>query len=144
MSSPPTTNAPRSGGLVGWIAGRVAGVGDASVGMIAAVGDVDRLISRLKDGFPFLCDFWAKRLVRAYGTEARSVLGDAGDAEALGRDFGATLTEAEVVWLMDKEYARRAADVVWRRSKLGLRMTTEQVAELDRWMKEHPAKTAAA
>ncbi len=108
------------------------------------VGDVDRLISRLKDEYPFLSEFWAKRLVRAYGTEARSVLGDAGDAEALGRDFGATLTEAEVVWLMDKEYARRAADVVWRRSKLGLRMTTEQVAELDRWMKEHPARTAAA
>lgn len=40
MSSPTTTNAPRSGGLVGWIAGRVADVGDATVGMIAAVGDV--------------------------------------------------------------------------------------------------------
>ena len=40
MSSPPTTNAPRSGSLVGWIAGRVADVGDATVGMIAAVGDV--------------------------------------------------------------------------------------------------------
>ena len=40
MSSPTTTNAPRSGSLVGWIAGRVADVGDATVGMIAAVGDV--------------------------------------------------------------------------------------------------------
>ena len=40
MSSPPTTNAPRSGGLVGWIAGRVSDVGDATIGMITTVGDV--------------------------------------------------------------------------------------------------------
>ena len=59
--------------------------------------------------------------------------------EALGQDFGATLTEREVNWLMAREYARTAEDVVWRRSKLGLRMSPAEIATLDRWMAEHMA-----
>ena len=77
--------------------------------------------------------------MRAYGTEAIAVLGDAASIADLGKDFGATLTEAEVRWLMDHEWARQAADVVWRRTKLGLRMTAEQIAALD----EHMARTRA-
>ena len=50
--------------------------------------------------------------------------------------FGATLSEAEVVWLMDKEFARSAEDVVWRRNKLGLRLSEEQIARIDSWMAE--------
>ena len=95
---------------------------------------MDRLIAGLKADYPFLTDFWARRLVRAYGTEARDVLGDANREEQLGRSFGATLTEREICWLMEKEYARRAEDVVWRRSKLGLRLSAEEIARLDAWM----------
>ena len=67
-------------------------------------------------------------------SQAATILGDAGSVEALGQDFGATLTEAEVRWLMSREYAVAAADVVWRRSKLGLRMTADQIETLDRFM----------
>ena len=84
--------------------------------------------------YPFLDATWARRLVRAYGTEAKDILGPATQAGDLGRAFGATLTEAEVKWLMDREYARRAEDVVWRRSKLGLRLSAEEIAALDAWM----------
>ncbi|WP_411709814.1 glycerol-3-phosphate dehydrogenase [Albidovulum salinarum] len=100
------------------------------------VGDVARLIAELKTAYPFLSEFWARRLVRAYGSEARSVLGDAQSAADLGEDFGATLSEREVVWLMDKEFARTAEDVVWRRSKLGLRLSAEQIAALNTWMEK--------
>jgi glycerol-3-phosphate dehydrogenase len=62
------------------------------------------------------------------------VLGRASSAADLGRSFGATLTESEVRYLMTVEWARTAEDVVWRRSKLGLRLSAEEVAELDRWM----------
>ncbi|MBL9046919.1 MAG: glycerol-3-phosphate dehydrogenase, partial [Tabrizicola sp.] len=79
-------------------------------------------------------DYWARRLVRAYGSQAASVLGQARTIDDLGRDFGATLTEAEVRWLMRREFAQRAADVIWRRTKLGLRMTADQVAALDAYM----------
>ena len=35
---------------------------------------------------------------------------------------------------MTHEFARAAADIVWRRTKLGLRMTKEQIAALDAYM----------
>ena len=95
---------------------------------------VARLTDDLKAQFPFLSDYWAGRLVRAYGSEAATVLGNATAVADLGRDFGATLTEAEVRWLMTHEFARAAADVVWRRTKLGLRMTADQIAALDVFM----------
>jgi len=63
-------------------------------------------------------------------------------AEDLGRDFGATLTEAELRWQMRREYAVEAADVVWRRTRLGLRMTEAQIAALDDWMRAADATAA--
>ena len=99
-----------------------------------AVGGAPVLAAHLAKAHPFLTERWALRLVRAYGTEAEQVLNGAKEASELGRDFGATLTEAEVRWLMEREYARTAEDVVWRRSKLGLRMSEAEVAALDDWM----------
>ena len=57
-------------------------------------------------------------------------------AEDLGRAFGASITEAELRWLIDKEYARTAEDVVWRRSKLGLRLTPREIAGIEGWMRD--------
>jgi glycerol-3-phosphate dehydrogenase len=98
------------------------------------VDAVESLIAGLKQDYPFLTGFWARRLVRAYGTEARAVLGMAKTQDDLGRSFGATLTEREIRWLMEKEYARQAEDVIWRRSKLGLRLSVDEIAALDAWM----------
>ncbi|MTV29349.1 glycerol-3-phosphate dehydrogenase, partial [Nitriliruptoraceae bacterium ZYF776] len=70
------------------------------------VDGVPALIAQIRAAHPFLTEPWARRLVRAYGTEAAAILGGATTADDLGRDFGATLTEAEVRWLMDREYAR--------------------------------------
>jgi len=41
------------------------------------------------------------------------------------------LTEAELRYLVRYEWAQTAADVVWRRSKLGLRMTAAEIARVD-------------
>lgn len=98
------------------------------------VAGVSQLIAELRADFPFLSERWSKRLVRAYGRDAWEVLGTARTAADLGTEFGATLTAREVQWLMDREYAQHAEDVVWRRSKLGLRLDAAQIAELDRWM----------
>jgi glycerol-3-phosphate dehydrogenase len=95
---------------------------------------VTALSESLRSGFPFLSAYWANRLVRGYGREASSLLGDAQSAADLGRDFGATLTETEVNWLMAHEFALRAEDVVWRRTKLGLRMSADQISALDAFM----------
>jgi glycerol-3-phosphate dehydrogenase len=44
---------------------------------------------------------------------------------------------------MRAEWARRADDVLWRRSKLGLRLTSEERAALDGFMLERTARVAA-
>ncbi|MGB3315933.1 MAG: glycerol-3-phosphate dehydrogenase, partial [Albidovulum sp.] len=98
------------------------------------VDGVDALIAHLAERYPFLDAFTTRRLIRTYGTEASMILGDAISATDLGRGFGAGLTEAELRWLMEKEYATTAEDVVWRRTKLGLRLSAEQIAALDGWM----------
>jgi glycerol-3-phosphate dehydrogenase len=102
-------------------------------------GDFDRadkpaMVRALVADYPFLSEKWARRLVTAYGTDARRILGAAQRAEDLGRDFGATLTEAEVRHLRTHEFATTAEDVVWRRSKLGLRMSEGEIAALGRWL----------
>ncbi|MFU8883174.1 MAG: glycerol-3-phosphate dehydrogenase, partial [Rhodobacterales bacterium] len=98
------------------------------------VDGFDDLVARLQKSAPFLSAREARRLVRAYGTEAFDILGDAQSAADMGQDFGAGLRENEVRWLMTHEFARCADDVVWRRSKLGLRMDAAQIAALDAWM----------
>ncbi len=112
-----------------------------------AVGTADDLISAMSEDFSFLSVREARRLVRHYGLEAREILGAAKNREALGRDFGGSLTEAEVNFLMDREYARTAADIVWRRTKSGLRMTVEEIEALDIWMRQRrsvPKRVSAA
>ena len=121
--------APHIPGLApDWTAGVVLPGGDFPV------DGADALMADLCRTYDFLDPAWAKRLVRHYGTEARDILGNARTAPDLGRDFGATLTEAELRWLMAKEYAQNAGDVVWRRTKLGLRMTADQIATVETFM----------
>lgn len=80
--------------------------------------------------YPFLATAAVHRMVRSYGTLARDVLGDARSLDDLARCFGADMTEREVDWLVNNEWARTADDVLWRRSKLGLRLTPAQAQDL--------------
>ena len=61
------------------------------------VDEVSGMAKDLQADFPFLTEFWALRLIRAYGTQTRDILAGAETAADLGRDFGATLTEREVL-----------------------------------------------
>lgn len=84
--------------------------------------------------YSFLSAAWARRLVRCYGTEVGFVLGEADSVDDLGIDFGGTLREAEVRWLVDKEFAYDAEDILWRRTKLGLRVSEDQALALQEWL----------
>ena len=92
------------------------------------------LVYSLRTSHRFLPTPLAQRLVRAYGTEARLIVGEARSLADLGRHFGADLYETEVNWLMTKEWARSAEDIVWRRSKLGLRLTQAEIAALNEFV----------
>lgn len=108
------------------------------------VDGVGRLTADLSAAHPYLTLYWSGRLIRAYGTEAKDLLANARNPADLGQDFGATLCEREVLWLIDKEFARSAQDIVWRRSKLGLRMTSDQIAALDAFVAATLARKEAA
>ncbi len=99
-----------------------------------AIDGMDDAVAQLRNKRPFLDERWAQRLIRSYGTLAGAILGDAKSESDLGHKFGWDLTEAEVRWLMQREWARTAEDVLWRRSKLGLRMMATEAQSLDQWM----------
>ena len=69
-----------------------------------------------------------RALARRHGTTAASVLGDAKSPDDLGEDLGAGLTEREVEHFVANEWAREPDDVLWRRTKCGLAMTTGERA----------------
>jgi glycerol-3-phosphate dehydrogenase len=101
------------------------------------VSAVPALCAELMRDYPFLTRTHANRLAHAYGTRAAEVLGAAKSIDDLGQSFGASLTEAEVRYLMSEEWACTAEDVVWRRSKLGLRLTPQEVVAIDSWISAH-------
>ena len=90
-----------------------------------ATSQFDEIVAGLASNYPFLPRNLATRFVRAYGLKAYDLLGSARSMDDLGQQFGA-LTAAEIHYLRDHEWAETAEDILWRRSKLGLRMSAEQ------------------
>ncbi len=98
------------------------------------VDGVARLVAQARRSWPFLSEAHIRRLVQAYGTRISRILGPAKQVGDLGARLGADLSGAEVRYLMDHEWARTADDVLWRRSKLGLRVSPEEHAQLAKFM----------
>jgi len=113
-----------------WTAGSVlpGGEGLSSGGMAALIAELGREYPSLD----------AERLARSYGSDARRLL-----ADGPGREFGAGLSEAELAWLVAREWARTADDVLWRRTKLGLQATPAMRRAIDDFL-SHRVPAAAA
>jgi glycerol-3-phosphate dehydrogenase len=92
--------------------------------------DLGRFLCAFRGEYPWLPRPVAERLAHAYGTRARNILGGALRLADLGTDFGAGLTRAEIDYLVAEEWAETAADVLWRRSKLGLHLSEEAQARV--------------
>lgn len=102
-------------------------------GRFPADGMVD-LIRALRAAYPFVAENHARRLVETYGTRASTILTGARRAEDLGARFGDDLTEAEVRFLHEEEWAETAEDVLWRRSRLGFTMPAGEIQRLETLM----------
>lgn len=73
------------------------------------------------------------RLARRYGSLVGEMLGDARSVADLGEALGGGLTEREVIYQRDNEWALAPDDILWRRTKCGLHMSEEQrLAAADR------------
>lgn len=93
-----------------------------------------KLAADLVKAYPFLSPPVINRLVRSYGTRAHTWLGASQSLADLGADFGHGLSAAEVDYLFAHEWARSAGDILWRRSKLGLRFSLTQTDILERYV----------
>ncbi len=119
-----------------WTAGATLPGGDFPVD---GYEDLVRDISRSCHGLSLTN---ARRLVRNYGTRARAIIAGAKKAEDLGQDFGAGLSEREIRYLMDNEWAVTSSDILWRRTKLGLRFDSASKDRLDAWLSKNAAAVA--
>lgn len=96
--------------------------------------DFDRFLRALSQSYPRLPQELLRSLARRHGTLTREVLATACTLDGLGEDFGAGLYAREVDYFMDQEWARTAEDVLWRRTKAGLRMAEPNQYRLSRYM----------
>ena len=96
--------------------------------------DFDAEVAETRRRWPFLSEAHAKRLMHAYGRRMELILKDARTMDDLGQSFAGDLTTTEVRYLMENEWAQDVDDVLWRRSKLGLKITPEERAALDRFI----------
>ena len=105
--------------------------------------DVETLQRELQSAHPWLPETLVWRLVHSYGSRSMHILGQARSLQDLGELFGADLYQAEVDYLRALEWAVDATDVLWRRSKLGLRFSPEQVLRLSAYLADVPLRRAS-
>jgi len=84
----------------------------------------------------------ARRWASTYGSRSWKLLDGAHQLTDLGEHLGGDLYAREVDYLCREEWAQDAADILWRRTKLGLFLTVSQQAKLDVYLKaEHQHKS---
>jgi glycerol-3-phosphate dehydrogenase len=91
-------------------------------------GTFDDFVADLARDYAGLPQTLVHHCARLYGTRARELLGSARSCADLGCHFGGDLYEREASYLRETEWARRAADVLERRTKHRLHLTPAQRA----------------
>ena len=70
----------------------------------------------------------------------RQVIGSAKNLKDMGKKFGSDLTEKEVNWFLENEYVYTVEDLIWRRTKIGLRLSKQEIKALDLYIKKRLKK----
>lgn len=91
-------------------------------------GDFDAYLRTFQAQHPAMPPAYLRRLARRYGTRIGLVIGDVKSVSDLGADLGCGLSEREVAYLRDQEWARQPDDVLWRRTKAGLTVPAQDLA----------------
>jgi glycerol-3-phosphate dehydrogenase len=98
----------------------------------------------LRARYPELPGDWITGIARRHGALADALIGGACRAEELGAHFGAGLTAREIEYLVQREWAVDADDVLWRRTKAGLHLTHAQREALAQHLRERQAESSPA
>lgn len=94
--------------------------GDLNVGTFA-----DELFA----AYPFLTKAEVKRFSQSYGTLCHQFLKGKKSRQDMGQELAPGFNEAEVRYLIDKEWARSADDLLFKRTKIGVHLNTKEQDE---------------
>ncbi|MEO1474972.1 MAG: glycerol-3-phosphate dehydrogenase [Pseudomonadota bacterium] len=92
--------------------------------------DFEVFFQSLTAVYPWLETALLRRLLRAYGTRIKDVLGTATSVDDLGHHYGSGLYQKEIDYLLTAEFAQSADDILYRRSKLYLQMSEQEQSDL--------------
>ncbi len=108
------------------------------------VGNAHELTTEYSRRWPFIPNKLMTRYVRSYGSLTQALLQGIASLNDMGKCFGDDLYQVEVDYLVQHEWAFKAEDILFRRSKLGLSFSPESVAKLERYLeKSEPTKKFA-
>ena len=99
--------------------------------------DFEAFGNTVKADYPWMPPRLREHYMRLYGTRMSRIVGGATSLEGLGRHFGGALYQAEVAYLVDKEWAQTAEDILWRRTKHRLHLSERQQAAFAQWFEAH-------
>ncbi len=91
---------------------------------------------RIQDAHPWLPASLARRFSHSYGTLCLDFLQGITGQDELGQEFGHGLYQVEVDYLRKQEWATQADDILWRRTKLGLKFSPLQRQQLERYLQD--------
>ncbi len=114
-----------------WTAGTILPGGEIEQGDLAAH------VAYVQRRWPWLGAALIDRFAHTYGGRLEQLLGQASRPEELGEAFGDGVFEAEVDYLLRAEFAQTEADILWRRTKLGLAISERTAQRLRSWLTRH-------
>jgi glycerol-3-phosphate dehydrogenase len=94
----------------------------------------NEFIQALEIQYPWVPEKLLKRLARQHGTRIHLILTDLHSIEQLGQHFGADCYEHELQYLIEHEWAKTAEDLLFRRTKLGLHLTPDNIESIKNWL----------
>ncbi|PCI39303.1 MAG: glycerol-3-phosphate dehydrogenase [Rhodospirillaceae bacterium] len=97
-------------------------------------GDLPAFSDAMRKHFPWVPSEVLVRYINTYGTRLMMVLDDMNKVSDMGIDFGAGLYECEARYLIEHEWALTADDILWRRTKLGLKANEATKTTLQEWV----------
>ena len=99
-----------------------------------SVREYEGFVNQLQTEFYWLPAKLIARYARAYGTRTRKLLAGRHALADMGEELAPQLYTAELEYLLKNEWAHNSADILWRRSKLGLHVPADTAHKIDRWI----------
>ncbi|TCM69977.1 homodimeric glycerol 3-phosphate dehydrogenase (quinone) [Acinetobacter calcoaceticus] len=96
--------------------------------------DIDDLVIAIQQKIIDVPATTARRWATTYGTRIWNILDSASTMLELGQDFGHDLLAHEVDYVVDQEWVVQSEDLLWRRTKLGLDFSEQEIAVLDHYL----------